>query len=174
MGMSRPCAIRRPSASGRADERSPASLSSGDRAERMTITLISSAIAYSALRTTSRVTGWIRVKTRSPASRADSLHHETAVHAERLAGHVACVWRGEEGDHVRDVLGTLHPPEGHRCRALAGELLGGEASHRSQLARDFRPHVGLHEAGTDAVHADPVGGVGGGRPPGKVDHAGYA
>ena len=45
IGMSRPCATSRPSASVSADERSPASLSSGERAERMTITLISSAIA---------------------------------------------------------------------------------------------------------------------------------
>ena len=43
--MSRPCAMSRPSASVNAEERSPASLSRGERAERMTITLISSAIA---------------------------------------------------------------------------------------------------------------------------------
>ncbi len=45
MGMSRPWAMRRPSASVRADERSPASFRSGERAERITITLISSAMA---------------------------------------------------------------------------------------------------------------------------------
>ena len=45
MGMSRPWAMRRPSASVSADERSPASLRSGERAERMMMTLISSAIA---------------------------------------------------------------------------------------------------------------------------------
>src|SRR5687767_14300290 len=49
--------MSRPSASVSAEERSPASLSNGERAERITITLISSAIAYSALRTTSSVTG---------------------------------------------------------------------------------------------------------------------
>src|SRR5262245_57557536 len=55
--MSRPWAMRRPRASVRALDRSPASLRSGERAARMTITLISSAIARSAWRTTSRVTG---------------------------------------------------------------------------------------------------------------------
>ena len=40
-----PCAMRRPCASVSAEERSPASLSNGERAERMTITLISSAMA---------------------------------------------------------------------------------------------------------------------------------
>ena len=45
IGMSRPWATRRPSASVSADERSPASLSSGERAERMSTMLISSAIA---------------------------------------------------------------------------------------------------------------------------------
>ena len=45
IGMSRPCAMSRPSASVSAEERSPASLRSGERAERMMITLISSAIA---------------------------------------------------------------------------------------------------------------------------------
>ena len=43
--MSRPWAISRPRASVSAHERSPASLRSGERAERMMMTLISSAIA---------------------------------------------------------------------------------------------------------------------------------
>ena len=45
MGMSRPWAISRPRASVSALDRSPASLRSGERAERMMMTLISSAIA---------------------------------------------------------------------------------------------------------------------------------
>ena len=45
MGMSRPCAMRWPSASVSAEERSPASRSSGERAERMTTSDISSAVA---------------------------------------------------------------------------------------------------------------------------------
>ena len=57
MGMSRPWATRWPSASVSAEERSPASRRSGERAERMTTRDISSAVALRALRMTSRVTG---------------------------------------------------------------------------------------------------------------------
>ena len=45
MGMSRPWAMMRPRASVSAEDRSPASFRSGERAERMTMTLISSAMA---------------------------------------------------------------------------------------------------------------------------------
>ena len=36
------------------------------------------------------------------------VHDEAAVHAERLAGHVARLARGEEADHVGHVLGAFH------------------------------------------------------------------
>ena len=65
MGMSRPCAMRWPSASVSADDRSPASRRSGDRAERITTRDISSAVALRALRMTSRVTGSTAAVTRS-------------------------------------------------------------------------------------------------------------
>src|SRR5713226_10285349 len=93
------------------------------------------------------------------SKRSRSMHHQAAVHADRLAGHVSGAARGEEGDHPGDVLGALHPPERHLGGALPGELLGRHAHQGALLARDQRPHVGLHEAGADAVHADAVPGV---------------
>ena len=59
MGMSRPWAMRSPLWSVMADERSPASRSKGERAERMTTKDISSAAAVSAWRMTSTVKGSI-------------------------------------------------------------------------------------------------------------------
>src|SRR6516225_1117986 len=77
IGMSRPWAMRRPRESVSALDRSPASLRSGERAERMTITLISSAIARTACRTTSRVMGL----TLMPSG--PHLDHQVAVAVER-------------------------------------------------------------------------------------------
>src|SRR5204863_4971217 len=88
-----------------------------------------------------------------------SLHHEAAVHAEGLAGHVARAWRGEEADHRGDVFRRFHPSERHRRLSLPRELFGSHAEQCPLLARDLRPHVGLHEARADAVDADAVGAV---------------
>src|SRR2546428_11607874 len=97
-------------------------------------------------------------------ARIYSVHHEAAVDAQRLPRHVTRLTRHEKADHARDVLGTLHPPEWDLRGALARELLGREAHQLALLARDVGPHVGLHEAGAHAVHADPVRRVGEGQP----------
>src|SRR5919201_4485035 len=95
----------------------------------------------------------------SASSRGSAVHDEAAVHAEGLTGHVARAIRGEEADDGGDVFGSLHAAERHRLLTLPRELLGRHAEQRALLARDLGPHVGLDEAGADAVDADPVRGV---------------
>src|SRR4030065_11978 len=72
-----------------------------------------------------------RRKLASLISLPRSVHHEAAVDAEGLAGHVVRPRPGEEGDYVRHVFRLLHAPEGYLGRALAGELL---RSHAKELA----------------------------------------
>src|SRR5690242_6623062 len=82
-----------------------------------------------------------------------AMHHEPAVDAERLAGHVRGARRGQEADDGRDVLRALHAAERDGLAAPARELLGRLAEQRALLARHRRPHVGLDEARAHAVGA---------------------
>src|SRR5438105_14287047 len=83
-----------------------------------------------------------------------SVHDEAAVDAQRLSRHVARLARDEKADHVGDVLRALHAPEWDGARALAGELVRRHPHELALIARDGGPHVGLHEARANAVHAD--------------------
>src|SRR6266481_2798616 len=54
--------------------------------------------------------------------------------------------------------------------APAGELFGRLVEQRRLLSGHGRPHVCLHEAGANAVHPDPVSGVGQRQALGHADH----
>src|SRR5437879_7147551 len=91
---------------------------------------------------------------------ASAVHDQTAVDAQRLAGHVGGPARAEEGDHVGHVVRLLHAPQRHLLLALARELLRCLPEQLALVAGDQRPHVGLDEARAHAVHAHAVGGMG--------------
>src|SRR6266436_5402612 len=93
--------------------------------------------------------------------RVGSVHHEATGDVDGLAGHVGRLARGEEAHHVGHVLRLLDPPERDLLHALL-EVLAGLEAHEpfARLAVYLEDHVGLHDAGADAVGADAVGGVG--------------
>src|SRR6266849_4096240 len=105
---------------------------------------------------------------------AASVHDDAAGYVDGLSRHVGGAAGGEEADHVRHVLGRLHPSERDLGEALAREFFGRHALERALLPRDERPHIGLDEAGANAVDPDPVSGVGEGETLRDADHGGLA
>src|SRR5438552_6815511 len=76
-------------------------------------------------------------------STSNSLHHHAAVHGPRLAGDVTGPWRGEERDHLRDVL----------RRAESAERDPGLEFGPCGL-RQLRRHLRRDEPRADRVHRD--------------------
>src|ERR1700730_2056411 len=101
------------------------------------------------------------------------VHHETTGDVDGLAGHVGRLAGGEEADHVGHVLRLLDAAERNLLDALL-EVLAGLEPHEpfARLAVDLEDHVGLHDAGADAVGPDAVPRVGQGQAPGHADHRG--
>src|SRR4029077_20205900 len=101
------------------------------------------------------------------------VHHEATGDVDGLAGHVGRLAGGEEADHVGHVRRLLDAAERDLLDALL-EVFAGPEPHEpfARLAVDLEDHVGLHDAGADAVGPDAVGGVGQGQAPGHADHRG--
>src|SRR4029434_8063624 len=81
-----------------------------------------------------------------------SVHDEAAGDVDCLTSHIRCPLGSEEADDMGYVLRSLHAAKRHLGGTLCGEVLGRQAHQSALLTSHRHPHVGLHEAGADAVY----------------------